>query len=118
LEEATSIFVDRPIVVGKELTKIHEKLVTWENSIELDDTQLSRGEFVIVLGANSGIAGDGSGSVEPERLFGLITEHVTNDDDAAVKAVAAILGRPVRQVRTAIKKARIRARRAEEDGLS
>jgi hypothetical protein len=49
------------------------------------------------------------------RLFGLITKCVTSDRETAIRAVAAIMERPINRVRTAVKKALILAKRAQED---
>jgi hypothetical protein len=91
-------------------------LVEWTKCKLEHEAEHAKGEFVVVLGAISEAEDDRLDTPELERLFGLITEHVTSDDDSAIKAVAAMLDTSVRQVRKAVKKARIRARRAEEHG--
>lgn len=104
----------RPIIIFRELTKIHETLVKWNTYDSIDELDQAKGEFVVILGA-VGVSDDRDvDGVEADRLIGLITESVTNDEDKALVAAAALLDRPVKRVRTAVKKARILARRATE----
>jgi 16S rRNA (cytidine1402-2'-O)-methyltransferase len=114
LTELRECFPERPIFIARELTKIHEDLVFWDKHEVHPDSERTRGEFVGVIAASD--HGETSpldtGSVL--NLFGLLTKHVSLDEESCVRAVAAITGHPVNKVRTAIKKARIAARRASE----
>ena len=114
--EVAQLSVMRPIIVGRELTKIHETLVEWDSKSPFDIADDAKGEFVVVVGQIVGPSNEDIDAGEAQRIFGLITEHVTNDAEAATRAVAAIVERPVRRVRSAIKKARILSRRAADEG--
>ncbi|MEO8481803.1 MAG: 16S rRNA (cytidine(1402)-2'-O)-methyltransferase [Acidobacteriota bacterium] len=114
MNDVATLSVDRPIVIGRELTKIHESLVLWDKNEALPPAGDAKGEFVVVIGQKSVAHKDGVDGTEADRLFGLITEHVTTDEDAALRGVASLLQRPVKRVRSAIKKARILKRRGEE----
>ena len=50
LADIRSILAERPIIVGRELTKLHED-ITRTTSAAVDETKITpRGEFTIVLG--------------------------------------------------------------------
>ncbi len=115
MEEMAAITGKRPIIVGREISKIHESLALWPTHGSQMMPRELKGEFVVIIGEielPDDTTVDGS---EAGRLFGLITKHVTSDRDAAIKAVAAIMERPVNRVRTAVKKALILAKRAQDD---
>jgi 16S rRNA (cytidine1402-2'-O)-methyltransferase len=115
MSEVDQSLADRPIVIGRELTKIHENLVIWDKKWLTKDMQAEKGEFVVVVGEITGAEKDALDVGEAERLLGLMAKHVTADTEAALRGVAAMIQHPVRRVRTAVKKARIRSRRATTD---
>ena len=49
LEQLQAFLGDRTVVVGRELTKIHEELVRGPISVVLDHLQAPKGEFVVVV---------------------------------------------------------------------
>jgi 16S rRNA (cytidine1402-2'-O)-methyltransferase len=107
-------FADRPILYAREISKLNEELAYRPNNNH--DSLLQpdeRGEYVVVVGALDETATE-AGADEIENIFGLITKHVTQDQNAGVMATAAILGLHERQVRKALKQARFSAKRAED----
>lgn len=115
LDEVANIAGVRPIIVGHELSKIHESLVIWDKNSHHDMNRDPKGEFVVMIGASHEQSDATVDGLEASRLFGLIAKYVTPNTDSATSAVAAILDRPVNRVRTAIKKARILAKRAQDN---
>ncbi len=111
--EAANLFGKRHIIVGREISKIHEKLVTWDKIGPIAGSGGLKGEFVVVVGPDPGVASGDVDGFEANRIVGLITEQGGFDDEAGVRGAAAILNLPVRRVRNAVKKARISLKRAE-----
>lgn len=115
MAEVTSVSGIRPIIVAREISKIHETLALWPNAARFVDAEGSdRGEFVIVIGPES--AGDETPmDVDAaEHIVRVLTENRDIDHDAAVRGAAAILEQPPRKLRNALKKARIARRHSEE----
>jgi 16S rRNA (cytidine1402-2'-O)-methyltransferase len=107
-------FVNRPILYAREMSKINENLVYKRNSSHSEAKQPDdRGEYVVIIGPRDETATEAMAS-EVANIFGLITEHVIQDQNAGIVATAAILGLHERQVRKALKQARFSAKRAED----
>ncbi len=103
LRDAHSLLAERPILLARELTKVHEE---WLDG--LSDVP-ERGEFVILFGQITEPIQPQSMPPEAEAvsLFGQITEHAEfKTRREAVKAVAEQLGIPVRAVYDALERAK------------
>ena len=101
LRDAHSQLAGRPILLARELTKIHEEWLV--GSAEVPE----RGEFVIVFGqlTESGKPSSEPSEAEAVSLFGRITEQAEFPSRReAVKAVAEQLGIPVRVVYNALER--------------
>jgi len=75
LEDMLLVWGDRPIALGRELTKIHEELVVLPISAILSRGIVERGEFVIVVSGfrPSGVDSKNVDSGAIAREFGLMT---------------------------------------------
>lgn len=116
LSDVRRLFGERPIIVAREISKINEIFVFKQNNENAGHAEPELGEHVVIIGQLSHADDRAVDAAEAERLFGLITKHVTSDDISAMKATAAILGVHERKVRKALKQARFAARRTEESG--
>lgn len=109
LEQVTES-VKRPIVVGRELTKVNEQLVELTNSEDIDKIKFI-GEFVIIVDRNDG---DGTQNIDVQHvtaMFGQLTETGAVSDDLAVRLVSLHLNVPQTTVKNLAKKARFAARK-------
>jgi 16S rRNA (cytidine1402-2'-O)-methyltransferase len=117
VRELREKFVDRPIIIARELTKAHEQWIL----DHADPPQ--RGEFVILVGPTTNIVGGrdrnpdtvlGSSEIpslitdeQIAVLFGEITkQNQHHSRRAAIKAVALQLGLPARDVYNALERAK------------
>jgi 16S rRNA (cytidine1402-2'-O)-methyltransferase len=108
LEEAALIFGERPICLGRELTKAHQEFLRGTAAEVLSKLGEPRGEFTVVvapmvLKAISLILPDDA-SIAVE--FGLQTNNRGLGRRQAVAAVARKYGRPTREVYAAIERAK------------
>lgn len=88
LSEMAAILVDRPILVARELTKLHETLV-WTSAREAVDKEIpDRGEFTIVLGPYSKVAGVAS-PVDDQELSTYFYQMTDSSDMSRRKALVA-----------------------------
>ena len=103
--EDLRISVNRPIIVARELTKLHE---TWTSGLTAILTA-PRGEYVIILAPTEG----GTESrVMPEDeeiavLFGQIAKMTTGSRKDAIRGVASRLGISVKHVYEALERSRV-----------
>jgi 16S rRNA (cytidine1402-2'-O)-methyltransferase len=114
LTDLRSISGNRPICICREITKRHEIFVEWDKTDESLTEIREQGEFVLILGAIDDHSPKSIDNAAIVELFGLMTKSGTLSGDDAEKAVAGVLDIPLPQVKKAIKKARIAARRVEE----
>ena len=100
LESLLAVFGDRPILVGRELTKIHEELVIRPISAHLASLGDSKGEFTIVVPSVSGAEKGGSRPDDSELAaeFGRLTENALVDRREALKTLAKKYGLPTREL--------------------
>lgn len=113
LGDLTATLADRPIQVHKELTKIHELLVTSPFNKLTPDVSL--GEFVIVISnsaKNSDVNETASRLDKALQLIGCITNCCDYRDDEAVGLAALVHHLDRRTVRNAWKKHQIALKRA------
>jgi 16S rRNA (cytidine1402-2'-O)-methyltransferase len=109
LDAASKIFGDRPIMVARELTKIHETLVKGPTLLALDALGEPRGEYTVVVSA----VDDRMESIDelPDAgpllaEFGHITESGALSRRDAIAQLARKYGRPPREVYAAIENAK------------
>jgi 16S rRNA (cytidine1402-2'-O)-methyltransferase len=105
--EELSIYVNRPIMAARELTKIHEELVWGTPSELIDRFQSPQGEFTIVIPPSN----QAQKSVDPPTdaeivaLFGQITDSVaTKSKKDAARLVGEQLGLAAREVYAALER--------------
>ena len=100
----------RPILVGREVSKIHEEWVV--NPNVGDGFDASRGEFVVVVGPGEELADE---AVDSDRLlqsFDQLEKHTSMAADQIEVALGAVHGVPRTRVRRLIKEARIARKQA------
>jgi 16S rRNA (cytidine1402-2'-O)-methyltransferase len=105
-------YIKRPILIYREITKINEELVIWENEFESEIQE--RGEFVVVLGpANANAASD----IEPRDVLSLFDQFASLpslDEDRAYVAIGALTGLTRQRLARILKKERISVKRQTE----
>lgn len=110
LTEALTLLGKRPILVARELTKLHEE---WVESPIIASELKDAGEFTLIV-SPSRIVGhatrvlDAGAAVE---LFGRLTNLADVEDSMALEFVAAAFTVPVSSVRKIIKKHKISVKR-------
>jgi 16S rRNA (cytidine1402-2'-O)-methyltransferase len=105
--EAAEYFGNRPIVVGRELTKIHQEFLRGTAQEVADRLGAPRGEFTVVVGP-----GEAPSRIEPSPISDeqLAAEFGQDRGTAglrrreAVARLARRYGRPVRDVYAAIER--------------
>jgi len=108
LREAVHILGDRPIMVGRELTKLHQEFIRGSAEEVLSRLTDPKGEFTIVVGP----AHDSPAVVElpdDETLaveFGRLANNKSAGRRAAVATIARKYGRPTREIYAAIERAK------------
>jgi 16S rRNA (cytidine1402-2'-O)-methyltransferase len=112
LHAADPLLGIRPIMVGRELTKVYQEFLRG-NARELAERldKAAKGEFTVVVGPIGQIAEHAlAGASAPDRdvagLFGHITDSGSMSRREAIRATARRLGIPVRQVYAAIERAK------------
>jgi 16S rRNA (cytidine1402-2'-O)-methyltransferase len=103
LDDLTSLLVNRQIIVFRELTKINEMSVIWENNSQLSHIP-HVGEFTIVVGPDAGNQLAVSDPSIAFDLFGRLTNFAGISEQDAIAAISGILKSPEGVVRKAIKK--------------
>ena len=105
--EELAISVERPIMVARELTKVHEELV-WGTPTELIDRfQSPQGEFTIVIPPSNQAqkCTDPPSDAEIAAMFGQITDTVrTKSKKDAARLVGERLGLAARDVYAALER--------------
>jgi len=113
MEENAHIFVERPIILGREITKSHEEFLTG-TALSLADRLASpqKGEFTVVVGppralpvGSKDISPKDDASIEAE-FIGLSTELGGSSRRAVIGAVAKKLNMSTRDVYSAIERSR------------
>jgi 16S rRNA (cytidine1402-2'-O)-methyltransferase len=101
LEDMLEAFGDRQLLVGRELTKVHENLVVRPISTHLETLTEERGEFTLVLrgATDTPHAGDEAPNADTLAVeFGELTENSTLSRREALKALALRHGMSAREV--------------------
>jgi len=109
--EVTQYLVDPQIMLCREITKINEELVKWNNS----ETVKELGEFVVVVGASHALEERDPDESEVARLFGQIADSTGLEEEAVIAMVATHFGVSHTRARKLIKKGRILLKRAHDN---
>ena len=107
LAELLSTVGDRRVAIARELTKVHEEVVTGPLSTALDALHSPRGEFTIVL---SPAADEPVPDVSDDRLWDEFRSLTARDGLSRREAIAALARRyhrPARAVYAALERARV-----------
>jgi len=107
LAEAAEYFGNRPIVVGRELTKMHQEFLRGTAQEVAARLGEPRGEFTVIVGPNTIANETVAAAVSDEQLsneFGHNTEIVGLGRREAVSTLALKYGRPAREVYAAIER--------------
>jgi 16S rRNA (cytidine1402-2'-O)-methyltransferase len=108
LADASAVLGKRPIVVGRELTKMHQEFLRGTPQDILDRLGAPKGEFTIVVGPR--LPSEGPTELPSDALvareFGLMTDDRVGSRREAVAAVAKKYGRPTKEVYAAIERAK------------
>ena len=114
LAQVSVLLAERPIMVHRELTKIHEQMTIYQDEyINPDDASI--GEFTVVVGPAAASAED----VDANRCFDIfcrLTEIAGFSDDEAVVMTAAAIGTTKSTVRRIVKKTRISVKQQNSSG--
>jgi 16S rRNA (cytidine1402-2'-O)-methyltransferase len=107
LKAASQILGDRPIMVGRELTKVHQEFLRGtasELATRLKDG--ARGEFTIVIGPMTNLKRPGKTPPDDviAEMFGQITDRGQSSRRQAINATAKHFGIAARQVYAAIER--------------
>lgn len=100
---------ERPIVIGRELTKVHQTVYRGTPASLAAADILPRGEFTIMLGPSPYLdlpKDDMASDEDVAAEFGRVTEHGRVGRRAAIRTVAARHGLPARRVYQAIERAK------------
>lgn len=107
LAEADQFFGNRPMVVGRELTKVHQEFLRGTAAEIARRLKTPRGEFTVVVGPVDTAGKIEASPVSDEQLaaeFGQDTETAGLRRREAVARLARRYGRPVRDVYAAIER--------------
>jgi 16S rRNA (cytidine1402-2'-O)-methyltransferase len=108
LDEASPIFGIRPIVVAREVTKIHQTFLRGSAASVLEQLGPPKGEFTVVVGPveRPEVEAVAPSDAELAAEFGCLTENEGVNRRQAVVQVAARHGLPAKAVYTAIERAK------------
>lgn len=101
---------ERQIMVGRELTKLHQQFLRGTASAVAEQLGPAKGEFTVVVGPKVRSAEDDSDFTDTDIVheFGVMTEEMGLSRGATIASVAKKLGRPRRDVFAAIERAKTR----------
>ena len=109
LDDAATVLGERQIVLGRELTKVHQEFLRGTASGVLTQLRSPRGEFTVVIGpADKPIDAVQAAASDEEIVaeFGRITDLAALSRRQAVVAVARKYGRPAREVYAAVERSK------------
>jgi 16S rRNA (cytidine1402-2'-O)-methyltransferase len=110
LNDLSLYLVNRQTIVCRELTKINEELVEWDNN-----PVKSIGEFVVVVGGSAAEIEADPDEVEVAVLFGQIEESTNLAEDMVLAMVAGHFHISPVRARKLLKKGRILQKRAKDN---
>ena len=109
LRQAADIFGKRPIMVGRELTKIHQEFLRGTASEVADHLSEPRGEFTVIVGANDKLPESSEIRLTDEDVvleFRQMTETGRGSRRQMVTELARRSGRSAKDVYSAIERAK------------
>ena len=109
LEDVSVLLVKRPIMIGRELTKLHQQFLFGDAAMLLEALKEPKGEFTVVVGPrdNSNDAAPPELSdVEVAREFGRMTDDLGLTRRETIAEVASKLGKSPRDVYAAVERAK------------
>jgi 16S rRNA (cytidine1402-2'-O)-methyltransferase len=110
LRTAALVLGDRPIMVGRELTKVHQEFLRGSaGDLAARLESRARGELTVVIGPMPEIAAASVNQTDASvaELFGLITNNGAVSRRAAIAQTARRLGMSVRDVYAAVERHKI-----------
>jgi len=111
MAEAFEYVGKRQILVARELTKMNENLVIWDNVAPIRE----QGEFVVVVGPGQDLERPEPDASLVALFVGQITDRMALSDEAALNLAATHFGIPGAKVRKLLKKGRILAKRSSDN---
>ncbi|MBM3817693.1 MAG: 16S rRNA (cytidine(1402)-2'-O)-methyltransferase [Acidimicrobiia bacterium] len=108
LSEAAGLWGGRPIVVARELTKLHQEFLAGPASSIIGRLTDPRGEFTVVVGPRPKTTGVQAAVSDDEIVaeFGRTTDCVPGGRREAISAVARKYGRSSRDIYTIVERAK------------
>ena len=108
LRDMADVLVDRPIMVGRELTKVHQEFKRGTAAELLGSLDNPRGEFTIVIGpaVRQELTTELPSDLEVHDQFGVLTNNGRLDRRAAIGKIAKRYGRPAREIYAAVERAK------------
>jgi 16S rRNA (cytidine1402-2'-O)-methyltransferase len=110
MAEAAYVLGDRPIVVGREITKLHQEFIRGTAKELVGRIAKARGEFTVVVGPALELNEDSKTQATDDTIvdyFWHSTEHCGLSRRAAINAVAKKYRRPAREVYALVEQAKI-----------
>ena len=110
LRTAAPVLGDRPIMVGRELTKVHQEFLRGSaGDLAARLESRARGELTVVIGPMPEIAAASVNQTDASvaELFGLITDNGAVSRRAAITQTARRLGMSVRDVYAAVERHKV-----------
>lgn len=120
LDEAAPIFGERPIIVARELTKVHQEVLRGTAAELAEAVSTPRGEFTLVVGPRANRTDPNGLTVDDTDLvreFGHITNSGALSRRAAVSELAKRYGKTAREVYSAIERGKQLVIQHKTDGL-
>ena len=108
LQEAALVLGDRPIVLARELTKLHQEFLRGTAATVIGQLTTIKGEFTVVVGPR-GASGEGDLALSDADIlaeFGLMTETGGLSRRATIAALAKRLKQSPREVYAAVERAK------------
>lgn len=103
-------YVKRPIIVGRELTKVNEQLVIIHNHRDIASLRLI-GELCVIVDVEADRSTEVTDYKAVTAMFGQLTEYAKLDDELAIRLTSLHFNIPAVTVKNLAKKARFAARR-------
>jgi 16S rRNA (cytidine1402-2'-O)-methyltransferase len=108
LADIEAVMGDRPMALARELTKVHEEILTGTAAAVASRLGDARGECTLVIAGAPVVAQQGppAGDEDVWRAFVFLTDHEGFGRREAVTALARRFGRPARDIYAAIERHR------------
>jgi len=114
LSEVMALEAKRPIIICREITKIHEQLVTMVSG-RAEQRQIAKGEFTIVAGPSNRVDEKPMEPVDLVDLFGRLNEHAGLSEGVALEIIDKTFNVAPSAVRKALKRHRISVKQQNRD---